>query len=53
MIRGIGGGVETDILQHLAWIENIMLNTAYFLHTVYLPFQYIGYVYFRLCLLIC
>jgi len=29
-----------------------MLNTAYFLHLVYPPFQYIGYVYFRLCLLI-
>jgi len=32
---------------------HIMLNTAYFLHLVYLPFQYLGYAYFRLCLLIC
>jgi hypothetical protein len=32
---------------------HIMLNTAYFLHLVYLPFWYIGYAYFWLCLLIC
>jgi len=32
---------------------HIMLNTAYFLHSVYLPFQYIGYAHFQLCLLIC
>jgi len=32
---------------------HITLNTTYFLHLVYLPFQYIGYAYFRLCLLIC
>jgi len=31
---------------------HITLNTAYFLHLVYLPFRYIGYAYFRLCLLI-
>jgi hypothetical protein len=31
---------------------HITLNTAYFLHLVYLPFRYIGYVYFWLCLLI-
>jgi len=32
---------------------HIMLNTAYLLHSVYLPFQYIGYAHFQLCLLIC
>jgi len=26
-----------------------MLNTAYFLHLVYPPFQFIGYAFFRLC----
>jgi len=31
---------------------HIMLNTAYFLHSVYLPFQYISYAHFQLCLLI-
>jgi len=31
---------------------HIMLNTAYFLHLVYLSFWYISYAYFRLCLLI-
>jgi len=31
---------------------HITLNTAYFLHLVYLPFRYIGYAYFQLCLLI-
>jgi hypothetical protein len=32
---------------------HITLNTAYFLHFVYSPFQYLSYSYFQLCLLIC
>jgi hypothetical protein len=32
---------------------HITLNTADFLHLVYLPFWYISYAYFWLCLLIC
>jgi hypothetical protein len=40
-----------DKLLH-SYPVHITLNTAYFLHLVYLPFRYIGYAYFRLCLLI-
>jgi len=44
--------IRYDKLLH-SYPVHITLNTAYFLHLVYLPFQYIGYAYFRLCLLIC
>jgi len=40
-----------DKLLH-SYPVHITLNTAYFLHLVYPPFQYISYAYFRLCLLI-
>jgi hypothetical protein len=43
--------IRYDKLLH-SYPVHIMLNTAYFLHLVYLPFWYIGYAYFRLCLLI-
>jgi hypothetical protein len=43
--------IRHDKLLH-SYPVHIMLNTAYFLHLVYLPFRYIGYAYFRLCLLI-
>jgi hypothetical protein len=44
--------IHYDKLLH-SYPVHIMLNTAYFLHLVYLPFWYIGYAYFWLCLLIC
>jgi hypothetical protein len=37
-----------DKLLH-SYPVHITLNTAYFLHLVFLPFWYIGYAYFRLC----
>jgi hypothetical protein len=43
--------IHYDKLLH-SYPVHITLNTAYFLHLVYLPFQYIGYAYFRLWLLI-
>jgi len=43
--------IHHDKLLH-SYPVHITLNTAYFLHLVYPPFQYIGYAFFRLCLLI-
>jgi len=43
--------IRHDKLLH-SYPVHITLNTAYFLHLVYLPFQYISYAYFWLCLLI-
>jgi len=43
--------IHHDKLLH-SYPVHITLNTAYFLHLVYPPFWYIGYAYFRLCLLI-
>jgi hypothetical protein len=40
--------IHHDKLLH-SYPVHITLNTAYFLHLVYPPFQYIGYAYFRLC----
>jgi len=40
--------IHCDKLLH-SYPIHITLNTAYFLHLVYLPFRYIGYAYFRLC----
>jgi len=44
--------IRYDKLLH-SYPVHIMLNTAYFLHLVYLPFRYIDYAYFWLCTLIC
>jgi len=43
--------IHHDKLLH-SYPVHITLNTAYFLHLVYLPFRYISYACFRLCLLI-
>jgi hypothetical protein len=43
--------IHYDKLLH-SYPVHITLNTAYFLHLVYLPFWYIGYAYFQLCVLI-
>ncbi|KAG2095756.1 hypothetical protein BD769DRAFT_1369725, partial [Suillus cothurnatus] len=43
--------IRHDKLLH-SYPVHITLNTAYFLHLVYPPFQYISYVHFWLCLLI-
>jgi len=43
--------IRHDKLLH-SYPVHITLNTVYFLHLVYLPFRYISYAYFRLCLLI-
>jgi len=40
--------IHHDKLLH-SYTVHITLNTAYFLHLVYLPFWYIGYAYFQLC----
>jgi len=39
--------IRHDKLLH-SYPVHITLNTAYFLHLVYHPFQYIGYAFFRL-----
>jgi len=52
LIRSSGYQICYDKLLH-SYPVHITLNTAYVLHLVYLPFWYIGYAYFRLCLLIC
>jgi len=58
LIRSSGCQIQSDPyrIHHNKLLHSypvhITLNTAYFLHLVYLPFWYIGYVYFRLCLLI-
>jgi len=39
--------IRHDKLLH-SYPVHITLNTAYFLHLVFLPFWYIGYAYFRL-----
>jgi len=58
LIRSSGSQIQSDPIQiHYnkllhSYPVHITLNTAYFLHSVYLPFWYIGYAYFWLCLLI-